>query len=160
MADFQQHKSLVQRFYSELDGAAVDEIETVLRRYVSDDYYWRGMHPFYEQHGAESVAAVFWVPLRRSLSPIQRRQDVFMAGVNDVDGSEWVCSMGTLMGLFDRDWLGLPANRKLVFLRYAEFTRISDGRISGTAMFCDIINVMQQLRLPCPACHRRPAPTS
>jgi len=25
---------------------------------------------------------------------MQRRQDIFMAGSNEIDGSEWVCSMG------------------------------------------------------------------
>jgi hypothetical protein len=52
-----------------------------------------------------------------------------------------------LMGLFDRNWLGLPASGKLAFLRYAEFNRITDGKISESAFFCDIISVMQQVGL-------------
>ena len=148
MPKLQEHKSLVLRFYTDLDNAKGDEIAAVLRRYVTDGYHWRGVHPFYEQHGANSVAEVFWQPLRRSLTSMQRRQDIFMAGVNDVDGSEWVCSMGYLLGLFDHDWIGIPSNRKMIFLRYADFNRISNGRICETALFCDILNVMQQLGLP------------
>ena len=69
-----------------------------------------------------------------------------MAGLNDVDGlkSEWVCSMGHLMGLFDKDWLGIPSTGKMGFLRYVEFNRVAAGKISETAFFCDIISVMQQ----------------
>ena len=147
MADFQQNKSLVRRFYKELDSAAGTDINAVLKRHTQDNYHFRGMHPFYEQRGAEAVAEVFWKPLRNALTSMQRRQDIFMAGSNEIDGSEWVCSMGHLMGLFDQDWLGIPATGKMAFLHYAEFNRITDGRISETALFCDILSVMQQAGL-------------
>jgi ketosteroid isomerase-like protein len=144
MADYQQSKSLVLRFYDELDQADGDAIDEVLRRNVTDDYFFRGMHPFYEQYGSQAVAEVFWKPLRRAFRPIQRRQDIFMAGTSEIDGTEWVCSMGHLMGLLDEDWLGIPATRKMTFLPYADFNRITDGKISETGSFCDIISVMRQ----------------
>ena len=37
---------------------------------------------------------------------MQRRQDIFIAGTNEISGEEWVMSMGHLMGLFDQDFLG------------------------------------------------------
>ena len=149
MSEFQASKSLVRRYYEELDAADGDEINGVIAKYVSDDYLWRGMHPFYEQHTADDVADVFWKPFRESFTSIQRRPDVFMAGLNDVDGfkSEWVCCMGHMMGLFDRDWLGIPSSGKMAFLRFVEFNRIEDGKICETALFCDIISVMQQVGL-------------
>jgi predicted ester cyclase len=55
--------------------------------------------------------------------------------------------MGHMMGLFDQDWLGIPSSGKMGFLRYVEFNRITDGKISETALFCDIISVMQQVGL-------------
>ncbi len=149
MSDFQDSKALVRDWYTALDAAAGDEINAALKRYVADDYHWRGMHPFHEQRGADAVAEVFWKPFRRSFAPLQRRMDVFMAGRNDIDDgqTEWVCSMGHLMGLFDQDWLGIPATGRMGFLRYVEFNRISAGRISETALFCDIISVMKQAGL-------------
>ena len=144
--DFQSSKALVQRFYAELDVSSERDIPRVLQRYTTPNYHWRGMHPFYEQHGAEAVAAVFWLPLRRALTSVQRRPDVFMAGRNEIDGfaSEWVCSMGHLMGLFDSPWLGIPPTGKMVFLRYVDFHRVAEGLIVETASFCDIVSVMQQ----------------
>lgn len=149
MTDFQNNKSLVRRYYEELDAATGDDINDVLRRYTSADYHWRGMHPFYEQWGADAVADTFWKPFRQSFLPIQRRMDVFMAGLNDVDNgkTEWVCSMGHLLGLFDEDWLGIPSTGKMGFLRYVEFNRVTDGKISETALFCDLISVMKQAGL-------------
>lgn len=147
MRDFQASKELIRRYYEELDAASGDDLERVIGRYTHADYQWRGMHPFYEQSGAAAVADVFWKPFRRSFSSAQRRPDVFMAGLNDVDGfqSEWVCSMGHMMGLFDENWLGIPASGKIGFLRYVEFHRIEDGLIAETALFCDVISVMQQV---------------
>jgi len=149
MYDFQKSKSLVLAYYKALDAAQGDEINNVIKQYTAEDYLWRGMHPFYEQHSADSVADVFWKPFRESFTSIQRRPDVFMAGLNDVDDgeTEWVCSMGHMMGLFDKDWLGIPSSGKIAFLRYVEFNRITDGKISETALFCDIISVMQQVGL-------------
>ncbi len=144
MADHQGNKSLVLRFYEELDNAPVEDIYDVLSAYTTDDYFFRGMHPFYKQQGAKATADVFWKPFQKAFRPIQRRQDIFMASTNVIDGSDWVCSMGHLMGLFDEDWLGISAFRKMTFLPYAEFNRIEDGKIRETAFFCDIISVMQQ----------------
>jgi hypothetical protein len=153
MTDFQNNKDLVREYYAALDAAKGDEIVEVLGRYTTEDYLWRGMHPFHIQNGSADVAEVFWKPFRSSFTSIQRRQDVFMAGKADatiehgIPGSEWVCSMGHLMGLFDHDWLGIPASGKMCFLRYVEWNRIKDGKIVETALFCDIISVMQQVGL-------------
>lgn len=149
MSDFSQSKALVRRFYDELDSATDAELAAVLARYCTPDCLWRGMHPFYIQTGPDAAAESFWRPFRRAFRPIQRRMDVFMAGRNHMDGgaTEWVASMGHLMGLFDADWLGIPHHRKMAFLRYVEFNRIEGGRIAETALWCDILSVMQQVGL-------------
>jgi hypothetical protein len=146
MSDFQANKELIQNYCRDLDAADHDRINTVIGSYTADDYFWRGMHPFHEQNSSQDVAEVFWKPFRYSFTSIQRRPDVFMAGLNDADddGTEWVCSMGHLMGLFDRAWLGIPPTHKMAFLRYVEFHRVDGGQIAETALFCDIVSVMQQ----------------
>lgn len=145
MTDFQKNKAIVRKFYDELDAAKGNEINAELTSYTTKNYHWRGMHPFYEQSGADAVADIFWKPLKASFTSLQRRQDVFMAGANILDNgqTEWVCSMGHLMGLFDQDWLGIPSSGKLAFLRYVDFHKITDEKISETACFVDIISIMQ-----------------
>jgi hypothetical protein len=110
MTNTQSNKALILEYYKALDKATGKEINDTIEQYTADNYHWRGMHPFYEQNSANAVADVFWKPFRQSFTSIQRRQDVFMAGLNDVDSgqSEWVCSMGHMMGLFDQSWLGIP----------------------------------------------------
>ncbi len=147
MANYQDIKALVLKFYEELEAASADLVGSVLKRYTSSDYRFRGVHPFNELDSADAVAEVFWKPLLNALTPMQRRQDIFMAGTNTIDGTEWVTSMGKFMGLFDNDWLGIPSTGKITFLPYVEFSRISDGKICESAFFCDIISVMKQAGL-------------
>jgi hypothetical protein len=107
------------------------------------------MHPFDEQFGAVAVAETFWAPFLTSFAPVQRRTDVFIAGINEAkaDGTIWVMSMGHLMGLFDTSWLGIPPTGKIAMLRFAEFHRVDGGRIAETALFCDILHIMLQAGL-------------
>lgn len=145
----QAEKRIISQHYARLDAASVTDIAPVLAETMAPDALWRGYHPFHEQTGPEAVAAMFWVPLRQSLTGLQRRQDVFMAGLNEIDGfnSTWVVSMGHLMGLFDRPWLGIAPTGKMVFLRYCEFNRVVGSRIAETAMFFDIPHLMMQAGL-------------
>ena len=149
MSDFQAEKQLVLDYYAALDGASGDGIADALASYTAPDYLWRGFHPFHEQHGAAAVAAAFWQPFRDAFRHMQRRQDIFIAGRNEIDGfqSVWVVSMGHLMGLFDASWLGIRPTRKMAFLRYCEFNKVEGGKITETAMFFDIPHVMLQAGL-------------
>lgn len=146
MSEIQASKAVVRRFYDAMDSKSPTEITDVLKRYTANDYLWRGMHPFYEIEGAETVAESFWKPLRVSFPFQQRRQDIFMASANALDEGKtvWVCSMGHLMGLFDEQWLGIPPTGKLAFLRYVEFHRVAGDVICETAMFFDVLDLMHQ----------------
>ncbi len=145
MVDYQGSKNLVLQFYEELEAASGDNVAKVMSRYMSSDYQFRGVHPFNELEGADAVAEALWKPLLRAFTQLQRRQDIFMAGMNEIDGTEWVTSMGNFMGLFDNDWLGIPSTGKIAFLPYVEFNRVSKGRICESAFFCDVIRVMKQV---------------
>lgn len=144
MGKYQDSKKVVRNYFEALENANGDGIKDVLKQHMKSDYNWKGVYPFREQEGIENVADVFWEPLKNSLSNMQRRQDIFIAGTNEIDDSEWVMSMGHFMGLFDKDWLGIKHTRKMISLRYAEFNCVQDGKISKTGLFVDIIGFMIQ----------------
>ena len=110
----------------------------------------RGMHPFDTMDSAREVVEKFWDPLKRSIGSWQRRADMFLAGENWIDEQAglspgvWVVEMGHLVGLFDQDWLGIRATNKLMFLRYAEFHRVENGKIAETASYIDLVSVLHQ----------------
>jgi len=146
MTDFQAEKAFVRGFKEKLFAAGAAGAAAVLADHTAPDWHWRGMHPFHEQTGAAAVAAVFWTPLMTALTRLQRRPDIFLAGLNEMDGfrSVWLVEMGHLMGLFDQPWLGIRPTRRIALLRYVEFNRVENGRIAETALFCDILHLMMQ----------------
>ncbi|THH39103.1 nuclear transport factor 2 family protein [Aliishimia ponticola] len=149
MTNFQAEKMVVREFYQALDAADPRHIPAVMTRYCAEDLLWQGYHPFNELHGIDAVATRFWQPLRTSVTRIQRRLDIFFAGRNMLEdtGGIWVASMGHLMGLFDAPWLGIPATRRMAFLRYCAFHRVEDGKITRTAMYFDLPHLMVQAGL-------------
>lgn len=144
MSKYQAAKAVVRRYFDALEKSKPENVIEALKAHTSEDYVWRGVYPFREQRGAQAVADVFWYPLMRSFARMQRRQDIFIAGTNEISGDQWVMSMGNFMGLFDADWLGIPRTRKIVNLRYAEFNCVQEGKISQTGLFIDIIGLMAQ----------------
>ncbi|WP_419838896.1 ester cyclase [Candidatus Poriferisodalis sp.] len=152
----QRAKSVVLDYHRAIDGVlahprrsgggAADDIVGALASSTAEGFLWRGMHPFYEQHGADAVAEAFWAPLHAAMAPLQRRMDVFLAGDNDADGgaTTWVCSMGHFVGLFDAAWLDIPPTRRVMPVRYVEFNRVEGDRIAESALFVDLIAIMRQ----------------
>ncbi|MBL0914653.1 MAG: nuclear transport factor 2 family protein, partial [Sphingopyxis sp.] len=146
VADFQTQKAVVRAHYVALAKATPETAAAVLAERTSPDWLWRGMHPFHEQNGAAAVAAAFWAPFLGAMHRVQRRQDIFFAGLNEIDDfqSVWVVSMGHLMGLFDAPFLGIRPTGRIAMMRYAEFNRVEGDRIVETALFCDIPQLMLQ----------------
>jgi predicted ester cyclase len=143
---FQAEKDLVRGLHAALEEAGPTGAAAVLTGYLAPDCLWRGFHPIHEQTGPEAIAEAFWTPLMTALRPMQRREDIFFAGRNQIDSfqSVWVVSMGHLMGLLDAPWLGIPPTGKLTMLRYCEFSRVENGKITEQAMYFDIPHLMMQ----------------
>ncbi|MHA7856795.1 MAG: nuclear transport factor 2 family protein [Henriciella sp.] len=146
MNRLQTAKQVVRTHMATFDSASGKDLNQVSLNAISSDYTWRSMHPFYEKSGFETVIGDFWHPLRQSLTHIQRREDVFFAGTNDVDEGQsvWTCSMGHFVGLFDKDWLNIPKTGRLAHLRYAEFTRVDGDQIVESALFFDLLGLMHE----------------
>ncbi len=146
MTETMTEREIVKAFIRKFDAAPAESLAETTAAGVSSDYKWRGMYPFGEIAGADLVVETFWIPVRKALSGLQRREDIFFRGQNDVDGGQsvWTCSMGHFMGLFDQDWLDIPASGRMAFLRYAEFHRVADGVIQESVLFCDLIGLMHQ----------------
>ncbi|MDX1417247.1 MAG: hypothetical protein R3293_23775 [Candidatus Promineifilaceae bacterium] len=144
MSKYQAAKQLVLNYFEAMEGATPETIPDILEAYTTHNYQWRGVYPFQEMHDVDIVAKLFWAPLMKSLTHMQRRQDIFIAGTNELSDELWVMSMGNFMGLFDEDWLGIRHTRKIANLRYAEFNCIENGKISKSGLFVDVLGLMVQ----------------
>jgi hypothetical protein len=142
---YQDEKKFTLNYFEEMERASADEVANVLRQSCGQDYTFYGVYPFNQLKSVVEVAEKVWQPLKHSLTNMQRRQDVFIAGTSEINGENWTMSMGHFMGLFDKDWLGIRATRKLAMLRYAEFNCIENGKITQSGLWLDIIGFMQQV---------------
>ncbi len=139
----QDNKKQVLEYFQALEASRLSDLTNVFNSYTSHDYRWHGVYPFEDLSGAEAVASTFYQPLFEALTYCQRRQDILMAG-ESVFGGNWVTSMGHFVGLFERDFLGIPATGKMAFLRYCEFHRVEGDKISETYFHTDLISLMIQ----------------
>lgn len=145
ITNFQEEKRVVREYFNAIENATQKNVAEVLKSYTSEDYLWRSVFPFREQRGSVAVAEVFWAPLKKSLTRMQRRQDIFIGGENEITKGEiWVLSMGHFMGLFDYEYLGMRPTGKIINIRYAEFNCIEKGKITKTGLFLDLIGMMEQ----------------
>lgn len=149
MSDFQSEKAVVRAFHEALSAATPANVEGILADHTLPDWQWRGLHPFHEQKGASAVAKAFWQPFLTAMKRVQRRPDIFFAGLNEIDDFQgvWVVQMGHLMALHDAPFLGIPPTGRIAMLRFAEFNRVENGKIVETAFFFDLIHLMQQAGL-------------
>lgn len=139
-------KQVVRAHNNAVDAALLDGKTPEDTSRLSSDFFWRGMYPFYEKTGIDAVWSDFWQPLSHAFRRLQRREDIFFAGENDVDDrtSIWTCSMGHFVGLFDEDWLGIPKTGRMAHLRYAEFMRVNGNKIVESALFIDLLGLMHE----------------
>ena len=148
MSNFQAEKKLVLDFYDALYGATADSVADDCAKFFTDDYLWRGYHPFNTQNGWHNVAEKFYKPLKHAAAEQRwtRRPDMFFAGKNFIDDyqSTWVVEMGHMVFFFEKPWLNIPANNKITFFRYVEFHRVENGKIAESASYNDILYVMEQ----------------
>ena len=144
--NFQSEKQIILDFFVAIEASKIEEIPNVLSYYCSEDLLWRGFHPFNEIIGLDNLYSQFWEPFKKSFFNSQRRMDIFLAGYNTISGNEgvWVVSMGHLMSLFDNPWIGIKDTKKIAILRYCEFSKIQNGKITEVAMFFDIPHLMLQ----------------
>jgi hypothetical protein len=93
--NFQSEKKFVQKFYKAIETAENQDIPSVFNEYCSDKLLWRGFHPFNMIRGSEEVSKTFWQPFLKSIKKCQRREDIFLAGFNEIQGHEFMCCWNT-----------------------------------------------------------------
>ena len=136
------NKSRVIDIMRALSEAPLDELPELARDGYEQDISLNVTHPINELEGIAAGLRQLWLPLRRSLPDMERR-DHFVAGGRYRD-ADWIACMGHYMGSFERDLLGIPATRGVVCLRYCEGHELRDGKIATSYIFIDFLDLMRQ----------------
>lgn len=99
-------------------------------------------HPIDELSGLAAISGQLWRPLRQALPDVERRHDIVAGGrYRDAD---WIGCSGHYVGTFAHDWLGIPATRGVVAVRFAEGHELRAGKIAASYVFIDFLDLMRQ----------------
>lgn len=147
-------KADVWRLVQQLPGPSVAQ---ALRDAASDDAQWHVFHPIERLEGPAEVADRFYSPLMAAFPDLERRTDLFFGGhwagsppdMPDAGeaygGADWWCTaMGHYIGTFRQPWLGIPPTGEPATLRFGEFYRWRDGRITEARVLLDIVDLARQ----------------
>jgi len=146
----QANKRLVWDHWMALEGLPASSLAEAMAEAVDPDFRFHGPDPINDLLGAEAFLTGYWRPLRHSFSGLKRRSHMFFGGASSSradgldDGQLWVGGTGLFDGVFERDWLGIPANAQPVHLRWGECSRLVDGRIVETYVLLDLVDLLQQ----------------
>lgn len=146
---FHDPETTKKRLFSALNrlaGANQDNLLEMVAKLHAADAVYEGNHPINRQTGPEAIARTVWAPLIRSFRHLRRADDFFTAGHSM--GADWISAKGHLHGVFEQDYLGIPATRNWVSLRFGEFHRIENGLIARSYVIFDLPDLMSQAGAP------------
>jgi len=137
------HKALIaplRRAQYDWDDAA---LHAALARIAVPETVFRLAHPFGDLTGAKAFCDRALGHLRRAWPDVERRDWIVIAGETP-EGAEWVGCAGQFVGTFARPFLDIPPTGHLAHMRFHEFYRIEDGRLTEMQAIWDIPEVMLQ----------------
>lgn len=100
-------------------------------------------HPFGDLTGPVELYETAYAPLVSAMPDLERREMILMAGTTP-EGEDWIGCMGNYMGTFLAPFLGIPPTGHLAHMRYHEFFRIEQGRVTQMQAIWDIPELMMQ----------------
>jgi hypothetical protein len=126
-----------------LAEARGDGLADALAALALPEAQWRAAHPLNVVNGNAAAQAAIWGPLVQALPDLERRDTVFVGGT--YQGRTYLAAVGHYCGTWRRDWLGIPATGKTLYLRYGEVWQIGpDGRVVQANLLWDVLNAMRQ----------------
>ena len=100
-------------------------------------------HPFGDMIGPDHFYDDALAPLFQAVPDLERRDTIVMAGATP-EGADWVGCGGYYAGLFAAPFLDIPPTRHMVHMRFHEFFRFEEGRVTEIQALWDIPEVMMQ----------------
>ncbi len=144
-----RNKRLYHRLVAEYAECEPERLSRSLEAFLSPQVRVSVSQPLNEISGAGAFIASVVQPMFRAFRYLHRRCDMLFGG--EYNGGEWVVSHGHYFGEFVGQWLGIPGHGSPVWLRYAEFHRMEDGRSVESYLHLDMLDLLRQLdRWPLP----------
>ncbi len=118
-------------------------VRAALEAIIAPDAIIHMPYPLGDLTGPEGLYDGAYAQLFRSLPDLERRDYIVMSGPTD-QGSDWVGCGGYYTGTFVAPWLDIPPTGHMAHMRFHEFYRIVDGKVTEIQTLWDIPEVMMQ----------------
>ncbi|QJF53233.1 ester cyclase [Roseobacter ponti] len=118
-------------------------VRRALHEICAPDVIFRLSFPFETIHGVDAFTERVFGPLLRAWPDLERRDYIVMAGPTP-EGADWVGCGGYWTGAFMAPWLDIPPTGHMVHMRFHEFYRFEDGKITEMQALWDLPEVMMQ----------------
>lgn len=137
--------------YSQLHSLALGVDPSLV--YHENAELW-GCHPINEISGINGIKKL-WRDLLSSFPDMERRDSIFLSGDNfsdirshiDIEGIHLVASLCHYQGTFKKDFLGIPASNKVIYLRSCEVHQFENKKIRKSYIIFDLLNLIKQVGL-------------
>ena len=136
-------KKIYKKFSDDLLVCSNENIGKTVHQFFNKQAVINIVAPINEVKGSKGILEHFFRPLLLSFPDLYRITDILFGG--KYCEAEWVTGSGHFVGTFANDWMGIPANNKLTYLRFGEFHRIEEGQSIETYLFFDLIDLLRQI---------------
>jgi predicted ester cyclase len=136
------NKRRVIAIMQQMVNAPLAELDDAIRTGYHVDAAVNVTHPINELTGLDEIGGQVWRPLRHAIPDVERREDIVAGG--RYRNANWIGCVGHYVGTFTHDWLGIPATRGVVALRYGEGHELRAGKIATSYVFIDLLDLMRQ----------------
>lgn len=137
-------REIVYAWLNSWPDELVSRLDAHLATLLAADTVWHVAAPVGALSGMTEVLEFWFLPLRRSLEGLMRRDELVLGGESRTGSGYWVACLGHYAGNLIAPLCGVPGHGKLVFLRYGEFYRLEAGRIREAYILPDLLDLMRQ----------------
>ena len=138
-----ENKKIYKKFSYDLSAVKPEGLSNTIHQFFNKEAKINVVAPFNEIIGGKKLLEKLFNPMLYAFPNLYRRTDILFGGIFNEE--EWVTGSGHFVGTFAKDWMGIPANNQLTFLRFGEFHRMQDGQAIETYLFFDLIDLLRQI---------------
>ena len=138
-----KNKELIAELRLAMYDFSESRVLKVLEKLFISEAVFRVCYPFGKKVGVDNFFMDVFTPFLHALPDLERCDTIVMAGPTQ-EGSDWVGCCGYYTGTFSKAWLDIPPTGHQVAMRFHEFYRFEDGRVTEVQALWDIPEVMMQ----------------
>ena len=137
-----KNKSLIAPLLAAMRDFKSGSVAPEVSNLLSDDAIIHMCHPFGDLSTSTYYNACFG-PLATAMPDLERRDTINVSGTTP-EGDDWVGCCGSYVGTFAAPFLDIPPTGHLAHMRFHEFYRFTNGKVTEIQAIWDIPELMMQ----------------